>query len=164
MEAKQLDTFYNAYLSYLSASVHALITNRQSKKLQQGKLEFEQAANDLIDLKRYDENDMLVASLMQLTLSVHQVTRTGFCSEVRGMIHHPLEDMLGNIVQFINSFDVSASNDPMMCILEDQIDALSEIHHECVTEAPQDAGNVALLLCHLKDMSLCLHCLSHLQE
>lgn len=164
MNEIKLRSFYDSYIDYLSSCVHALITHRNSKRLQSAKLAMEDAAHDIISLKRYNDTDMLFSSMLQLSLSIHQITRTGFSPEVRGMLHHPLEDMLGNIIQFVNSIDAKACNDPMICILEDQIDALSEIHHESLSEAPQDAGNIALLLCHLKDMALCLHCLSHMKN
>ena len=162
INGKQLPNFYNAYIDYLSACVHALITHKVSPILHRKQMEFEEAAYSISKLSKYDDDDMLVGSLTQLTLSLHQLARNGFCSEVRGMIHHPLEDMLSSIIRYIHSLDPTASNDPMICILEDEIDALLEIQHECIEEAPQDAGNLALMLSHLKDIALCLHSFNHI--
>lgn len=162
MKAKQdsVRLFYQTYIQYFSACIFSLITRKNNQKLTQSRYAFLAAADTLRHPKNFTDSDALIESIAQLTQSIHQLVKTGFSSPVRGSLCHPLEDLLNNTVAYLNSLDPSVKNDPIIFVLEDEMEALYEIQLECQEELPDDAEALGALLSHLQDLTACLHSLS----
>lgn len=154
------NTYYQNYLAYMTAIMHGFITHNDYQMLSKAARDFEIAVDDVIDLKNFGEDELLLESMSQLTFGLHQLAKSGFSADVRGMLHHPLEDILNHIVHYLGSLDQVAQNDPMLFIIEDEIDSIEDIRNECITSHPRDAHALSVLLCHLKDMAMCLHSLN----
>ena len=155
-----LGLFYPSYIKYLSACIFALTTRKNTIRLQQAREIFLDAVDKLLNSKKFDELDALIESISQLTQSIHQLAKTGFSSEVRGMIHDPLEDILNTSIRYLNSLDPKAKNDPILFVLESEIESLYEVQLECEDEEfIEDAEALSTLLSHIKDLTLCLHSL-----
>ncbi len=152
--------FYQAYIRYFSACIFALITHKNSSRLSQARASFLESVEQVKHPKIFDDSDALIESISQLTQSIHQLVKTGFSAEVRGSICHPLEDLLNNSVDYLNSLDPRVKNDPIIFVLEDEMEALYEIQLECEDELPDDAEALGTLLTHLQDLTSCLHSLS----
>lgn len=161
MSAVLKDRYFESYLTYLTAIVHSLITHKNNELLGKAARDFEEAMSETIDIKHFSNDDLLLESLGQLTFSLHQLVKSGFQAEVRGMLHHPMEDILNHVLHYLQSLDDVAQNDPMLFIIENEIDAIEELREECMTEYPRDAHALTVLLSHLKDMAMCLHAINH---
>ncbi len=159
-----LSLFYQRYMAYFSGCIFGLIKGKVSPKLLQAQKEFLAATQDVLNYPDFDESDALIESIAQLTQSIHQLVKTGFSSEIRGELHHPLEDLLNRNIAYLNSLDPRAKNDPILFALEDEIESISEIQRECEIELPEDAAALSSLLANLKDLALCMHSLGSLSQ
>ena len=161
MNPVQKNMYYQSYMGYMAAIVHSLLTHKNAPMLSQASADFEAVIAQTINLKKFKDDELLFESLSQLTFSLHQLVKSGFSSEVRGMLHHPLEDILNHIIHYLKSLDDVAMNDPMLFIIEDEIDVIEDVRDECVRRYPRDAHALTVFLAHLKDMAMCLHSLNH---
>jgi len=164
IKQEALGDFYQSYISYFSGCIFGLIKGRVTPKLNQAQIDFLKATQALINYSDFDESDALIESIAQLTQAIHQIIKHGFRADVRGALHHPLEDLLNMTIAYLNSLDPEAKNDPILLALEDEIESITEIQRECEIELPEDAAALSTLLANLKDLALCIHSLGSLSQ